>query len=91
MIRTLIGAAVGACVGILALATYVGVEGFIHGGAMAARPSMPPGWEAALLGAFVAVAYFWWLAGGVGAWIGGLIGLGIAAVGRFVNENKFSC
>jgi hypothetical protein len=88
MIRTLIGAGVGALLGIVALGAYAAVEGFMHGGAMFARPSMPPGLDAACTGAFVAVAYFGWFAGGVGAWIGGLIGLGVAAVHRWMRDIK---
>jgi hypothetical protein len=49
---------------------------------------MPPGVHAALLVAGVAVAYFWWLAAAVGAWIGGLIGLGSAAFHRWWTDNK---
>jgi hypothetical protein len=88
MTRTLIGAAVGALLGIFALATYGLVEGYCHGGAMATRPSVPPGLDAAFLVAFVATAYFWWLAAAVGAWVGGLIGLGSAAFHRWWMDNK---
>jgi hypothetical protein len=83
MTRTVIGAAVGALLGIVALAVWGMVEGFCHGGAMASRFSVPPGPYAAFLVAFVAVAYFWWLAAAVGAWVGGLIGLGSAAFRRW--------
>jgi hypothetical protein len=88
MIRTLIGICVGALLGILALATYAAVEGFTRGGELLARPTLAAGPYAACLTAFVAVAYFWWLAGGIGAWIGGLIGLGFAAVHYWQKDNN---
>jgi hypothetical protein len=85
MTRTVIGAAVGALLGVVALAVWGMVEGFCHGGAMAspAGASVPPGLHAAFLVTFVAVGYFWWLAAAVGAWVGGLIGLGSAAFHRW--------
>ena len=83
MTRTVIGAAVGALLGIVALASWGMVEGYSHGGAMAVRQGMPPGLYAGFLVAGVAVAYFWWLAAAVGAWVGGLIGLGSAAFHRW--------
>jgi hypothetical protein len=84
----MIGAGVGALLGIFALATYGLVEGYCHGGVMAARPSVAPGLYAALLVAFVAIAYFGWLAAAVGAWVGGLIGLGSAAFRRWWMHNQ---
>jgi hypothetical protein len=88
MTRVLIGAAVGALLGIFALAIWGLVEGYCHGGAMASRNPVPPGLHAALLVALVAVAYFWWLAAAVGAWVGGLIGLGSAAFRRWWRDNR---
>jgi hypothetical protein len=88
MTRTLIGAAVGGLLGILALATYGAAEGLIHGGEFIGKPSLAAGPYAAFLSALILVAYLWWLAGGGGAWIGGLIGLGAAAVRRWIQETK---
>ena len=76
MKRTVIGAGVGAVCGVLALAATGAVAGYTRGGEGSARISIPPGVYAACLGAFVYTAYFWWLAGTVGAIIGGLAGLG---------------
>ncbi len=74
MTRAVIGAAVGFCAGLLGLALYGAWDGYTNGGWT--RRDLPPGWQAAVSEAFVFVAYFWWLAGGVGAVIGGLAGLG---------------
>jgi hypothetical protein len=76
MIRTLIGAGVGAACGVLALAAAGAVAGYTQGGAAIGRPAQPPGLAGTLLGAFVWTAYFWWLAGAVGGAIGGLAALG---------------
>jgi hypothetical protein len=76
MKRTAIGAGIGAAVGVLALAAVGAVAGYTQGGEAFARISVPPGVYAACLGAFVYTAYFWWLAGTVGAIIGGLAGFG---------------
>lgn len=86
MARTGIGVAAGALLGIVALALYGAVDGFSHG--IVTRPSLTPGPYTACLNAFIFVAYFWWLAGGVGAWIGGLIGLGSAAVRQWMRDRK---
>ena len=71
MRRTLIGAGVGMACGLLALAG-VGAWG---GSTFGSGSRFPPGWEASVMGAFLYVAYFWWLAGTVGVSIGGLAGL----------------
>jgi hypothetical protein len=76
MRRTLIGACVGAVCGVLALAAAGAVAGYTQGGEAAARISVPPGPYAAVLAACVWTAYFWWLAGPVGAIIGGTAALG---------------
>ena len=76
MKRTAIGAGIGAACGVLALAATGAVAGHTQGGEAFARISIPPGVYAACLGAFVYTAYFWWLAGTMGAIIGGLAGLG---------------
>jgi hypothetical protein len=76
MRRALIGAIVGTACGVLALAVWGAWGGYTHGGEWVARPAIPPGWEAAAMGAFVFTAYYWWLFGAVGAVIGGLAGLG---------------
>ena len=76
MTRTVIGACIGAVCGALALAGLGAWAGFTHGGEWVGRVGLPPGWEAAAMGAFVYTAYYWWLAGAVGAVIGGLAALG---------------
>jgi hypothetical protein len=76
MRRALIGACVGAVCGVVALAGFGAWAGSTHGGEWVARRELPPGWQAAAMGAFVYTAYFWWLAGAVGGIIGGLAGLG---------------
>ena len=76
MKRIAIGAGVGAAFGVLALAATGAVAGYTQGGEAFARISIPPGVYAACLGAFVYTAYFWWLAGTIGAIIGGLAVLG---------------
>jgi hypothetical protein len=77
MNRVLAGICVGAVCGVLALASCGAYGGFVHGhewgGALVRH--LPPG-EAAIIWAFVFVAYCWWLAGAVGGVIGGLAGLG---------------
>ncbi len=88
MSRTLIGAAVGGLVGVLLLGSYAAVEGFAHGGELLAKPEVPPGWYAAALTAFVAVAYFWWAAVAVGVWVGGLLGLGSAALRSWRQKSR---
>ncbi len=72
MLRALIGAGVGMVCGLLALAGVGAWADYTDG--CGAR--FPPGWEAAVMGAFVYAAYFWWLAGTVGGIIGGLAGGG---------------
>jgi hypothetical protein len=49
---------------------------------------LPPGPGAAWTGAFVAAAYYWWLAFGLGAVIGGLAGLGSALVGHWIRRKR---
>ena len=73
MNRTLIGAAIGIAVGILLLAGAGAWFGFQEG---VVTSNTPPGIEAALVQAFVFVAYFWWLAAAIGGTIGGLAGFG---------------
>jgi hypothetical protein len=75
MRRTLVGVCVGAICGELALAGCGAWSGYTHGHEWVAGPALPPG-EAAARWAFVFVAYYWWLAGAVGGFIGGLAGLG---------------
>ena len=72
MKRTLIGAGIGLVCGILLLAGLGAWQGYLDG----VGRRFPPGWEAAVMGAFVYMAYFWWLAGTVGGGIGGLAGMG---------------
>jgi hypothetical protein len=76
MKRSLIGASIGAIIGMLALAATGAIAGYVYGGEAVGPPSRPPGLAAALVGAFVYSAYFWWLAGAIGAFIGGVAGLG---------------
>jgi hypothetical protein len=76
MNRLLIGACIGAIVGVFALAALGAAAGFLYGGEAVGPSSRPPGPSAALAGAFVYTAYFWWLAGAVGGFIGGIAGLG---------------
>jgi hypothetical protein len=59
----------------LALAGLGAWFGYTNGGA-GMPGSLPPGWEAAWMGAFVFTTYYWWLAGALSAVIGGLAGLG---------------
>jgi hypothetical protein len=75
MNRALIGAGIGAACGVLALAGFGAWAGYVHGGEWVAAPAPPP-WQAAVRGAFVFTAYYWWLAAAVGVTIGGLAGLG---------------
>jgi hypothetical protein len=75
MHRALIGACIGVAFGMIALAGFGVWWGFTHG-VESRQPNLPPGWEAAWTSAFVFTAYFWWLAGGIGAVIGGLAGFG---------------
>jgi hypothetical protein len=76
MRRALVGACVGAVCGVLTLGGFGAWAGYAHGGEWVGRRGLPPGWEAAAVGAFVYGAYYWWLAGAVGGVIGGLAGLG---------------
>jgi hypothetical protein len=71
--RALIGAAIGVFVGLLLLAGWGSYHGFAHG---LVTSKTPPGLEAALVIAFVCLAYFWWLAVFVGGVVSGLAGLG---------------
>jgi hypothetical protein len=70
------GACIGAACGVLALAAFGAYEGYLYGGEATARPNLEPGLYASLLGAFVYTAYFWWLAGAVGGFIGGVAAFG---------------
>jgi hypothetical protein len=75
MRRTLVGACIGAVCGVFALAGSGAWGGYTHGADWVAAPAPPPA-ESAVLWAFRFLAYFWWLAAGVGGVIGGLAGLG---------------
>jgi hypothetical protein len=75
MRRTLIGACVGAICGILALTVAGAWGGYNHADEWNAAPAPPPA-KAAIWTAFVFVAYYWWLAAGVGGFIGGLAAFG---------------
>ena len=86
MTRALIWGCWGGLLGVVALACYGAVEGYFHGWPIAG--GIPPGPEAARVSAFTTTAYFWWLAGGVGAWFGGLTGLGSACAGRLAARGK---
>jgi len=72
MNRTMIGAGIGTVCGVLLLAGLGAWQGYTDG----IGRRLPPGWEAAVTDAFVYTAYFWWLAVGVGGFIGGCAGLG---------------
>jgi hypothetical protein len=85
VIKGLVGAWVGALVGVLALAVAGAAEGYAHGWNAA-----PPGAGAACLGGLVAVAYFWWLAGALGAGIGELAGLGGGVAGALLRRGRGS-
>ena len=76
MTRTLIGGCIGAICGVLALAGLGAWAGFTHGGEWVGRTGLPAGWEAAIMGAFVYTAYYWWLTGAIGGIIGAVAGLG---------------
>ena len=76
MTRMIVGGCIGAICGMCALAGFGVWAGFVHGGPWVGRAGIPPGAYAAALGAFVYLAYFWWLAAGVGSIIGALAGLG---------------
>jgi hypothetical protein len=60
----------------LLVAGFGAWAGLAHGGEWVGRVGLPPGWTAAALGAFVYTAYYWWLAGAAGGFIGGVAGLG---------------
>lgn len=83
MIRALIGACVGGFCGVVALAALGAALGYHEG-----WNQQPPGPSAAWTGAFVAAAYYWWLAFGLGAVIGGAAGLGSALVGRLIQRKQ---
>jgi hypothetical protein len=83
--KTVVGAWLGAVSGVLALAAAGAAAGYTEGGEAAARHGIAPGLYAALLAAFVWTAYFWWLAAGVGAAIGGL-----AAFGSWLVRPRYS-
>jgi hypothetical protein len=76
MRRALLGTCIGAVCGVLTLAGIGAQAGFTYGGLWVFGRKLPPGWGAAGLGAFVYTAYYWWLAGIIGAIFGGLTGLG---------------
>ena len=73
MARTATWAGIGWACGMLLLAGFGFWSGFTQG-----EPSsrLPPGPNAALTSAFVFVAYFWWVAGPIGAIFGGATGCG---------------
>jgi hypothetical protein len=79
MNRAFIGFGVGSVCGVLVLAGLGAWNGYYHGHEWVSAPSGPP-MEDAAKWAFIYVAYFWWLAGGVGGIIGGLAGLGSSFV-----------
>jgi ABC-type antimicrobial peptide transport system permease subunit len=79
MRRALIGAGIGAVVGLLALAAFGAWAGYAHGREWVAGPAPPPE-QSAFTWAFIFTAYYWWLAGAVGGLIGGLAGLGSSLV-----------
>jgi transposase len=60
MRRTLIGAGIGAVVGLLALAGFGAWAGYAHGSEWVAGPAPPPE-QSAVTWAFIFTAYYWWL------------------------------
>jgi hypothetical protein len=60
---------------VLALAGLGAWGGYTHGGEWVAAPAPPPA-ESAIIWALRFTAFYWWLAGAVGGFIGGLAGLG---------------
>ena len=85
--RRLIAVGVVCSLGVLALGACGAWYGYTSG--MDTR-RLPPGPEAAWLWAVVFAAYYWWLAGGLGAVFGGLTGLGSALAGRWVEHRRAS-
>ena len=75
MRRAAIGFAIGFIVGESVLAALGAWWGFVDG-VTSRQPNLPPGWQAAGLWAFVALAYYAWLFGPVGGAIGALAGFG---------------
>jgi hypothetical protein len=83
MMRLLVGMASGVAAGLTLIAGYGFYFGFQNGNGLGGTAAVPAGWGAAFGGAFVALAYFWWL-----SFITGLIG-GAAALGSwFVRPTK---
>jgi hypothetical protein len=72
MVRTVIGAAVGAVVGMLILAGCGAWYGY-ENGVETAR--VPPGWDAAARSALIWCVFLFWLAIPAGAVLGGAVGL----------------
>jgi hypothetical protein len=87
MTRVFIWACIGWLLGVLALGVCGAWYGYANG---LVEGRLPPGPQAAWREAFVFTAYFWWLAGGVGAVFGGLTGLGSDLVGRWVEHKRAS-
>ena len=85
MTRAFVWACIGWLLGVLALGFYGAWYGYANGWD---TRRLPPGAEAACLGAFIFTAYFWWLAGSLGAVFGGLTGLGSALVDRWVRAQE---
>jgi hypothetical protein len=75
MQRTVVGFCAGLAVGEFILAGLGAWWGFVDG-VTSRHPNVPPGWQAAGIWAFVAVAYFWWLFGAVGGAIGAIAAFG---------------
>ena len=76
MTRIILGAFIGSMCGVCLLGGWGARDGFVHGWIWTGRSGIPPSAHAAAVSAFVYVAYFWWLAAGVGTIIGAVAGFG---------------
>jgi hypothetical protein len=86
MLRTIVGAMIGAALGLLAFAAWGAWDGYHYG--LPTRRDLAPGFEAAAISALVYAMFLGWMGVVAGGVIGGGAGLGSALVRAISSSSR---